>query len=108
MARVSLPKPGRRKHAGDEIPSDPGRRWHLPALPTTLAKLDSISATTLTRLLLRSQASRKEKRPHIHTQSTPTRCRMMQRDVATRHYNQSELPFIETYVLFIKKQASNG
>ncbi len=53
MARVSLPKPGRRKHAGDEIPSHPGRRWHLPALPTTLA-----------RLLLRSQASRKEKRPH--------------------------------------------
>ncbi len=37
--------PGRRK--------PPGQRWHLPALPTTLA-----------RLLLRSQASRKEKRPH--------------------------------------------
>ena len=30
-----------------------GQRWHLPALPTTLA-----------RLLLRSQASHKEKRPH--------------------------------------------
>ena len=31
----------------------PGQRWHLPALPTTLA-----------RLALRAQASRKEKRPH--------------------------------------------
>jgi len=38
----------------------PGRRWHLSALPTTLAKLDSISATTLARLLLRSQQRCKE------------------------------------------------
>ena len=37
----------------DETPSRSGRRWHLPALPTTLARLP-----------LRSQASRKEKRPH--------------------------------------------
>ena len=30
----------------------PGQRWHLPALPTTLAKLVSISATTLARQFL--------------------------------------------------------
>jgi len=29
-----------------------GQRWHLPALPTTLAKLESISATTLSRQFL--------------------------------------------------------
>ena len=42
----------------------PGQRWHLPALPTTLA-----------RLALRAQARRKEKRPPppiIHT-PVPTR-----------------------------------
>ena len=35
-----------------------GQRWHLPAEPSTLA-----------RLLLRSQASRKEKRPTPHPHS---------------------------------------
>src|SRR5947207_8830983 len=28
MARASLPEPGGRKHAGDEIPTHPGRRKH--------------------------------------------------------------------------------
>ncbi|MGZ3617339.1 MAG: hypothetical protein ACXVDN_22435 [Ktedonobacteraceae bacterium] len=39
-----------------------GQRWHLPALPTTLA-----------RLLLRSQARRKEKRLHTTNSTTPVR-----------------------------------
>src|SRR6266702_2188700 len=65
-----------------------GARWHLLALPTTLAKLDSISATPLRVycsavsrdarkcLALRAQASRKEKRPHPapHTPLIPTSC----------------------------------
>jgi len=36
-----------------EAPHPQGDRWHLPALPTTLA-----------RLVLRTQARRKEKGPH--------------------------------------------
>jgi hypothetical protein len=40
-----------------------GRRWHLPAEPSTL-----------TRLLLRSQASRKEKRHHTAPVATSKAC----------------------------------
>ena len=48
-----------------KVYDEPGQRWHLPALPTTLA-----------RLLLRSQASRKEKRPHpASTPNPPLRLR---------------------------------
>ena len=35
-------------------------RWHQPALPTTLAKLATISATTLARLVLCTQQRCKE------------------------------------------------
>src|SRR5215471_12109004 len=38
----------------------PGRRWRLPAEPSTLPKLDTIPITMLTRLLLRSQQRCKE------------------------------------------------
>jgi hypothetical protein len=49
---------------------EPGIRWHLPVLPTTLAKLESISATTLTRLLLRSQHRCKEVSSATHSGKT--------------------------------------
>ena len=52
-------KPGQRKHPCYVSCWAPGQRWHLPAEPSTLA-----------RLALRAQASRKEKRPH-HPSSTP-------------------------------------
>src|SRR5438874_854496 len=68
-----------------KIYDEHGRRWHLPALPTTLAKLESISTTTLARLLLQSQQRCKEVSsstrsgksqgevppPSIHAQPTP-------------------------------------
>ncbi len=56
----------------------PGKGWHLSISPTTLAKLDSVSATTLRVycyavsrdvkkcLLLRSQARCKEKPRPLH------------------------------------------
>jgi aminoglycoside phosphotransferase (APT) family kinase protein len=44
-----------------DVSRAPGRRWHLPALPTTLA-----------RLTLRVQASRKEKRPHTASTQPPS------------------------------------
>jgi|GEM_PF-5646892 len=66
MTQVSISEwkaPGRRIGHCPNIHSPvdrPGRYWHLPAMPTTLAKLESISATTLTRLLLCSQQRCKE------------------------------------------------
>jgi len=38
-----------------KIYDEHGRRWHLPALPMTLAKLESISTTMLAHLLLHNQ-----------------------------------------------------
>ena len=76
----------RQGNNGSAMP--PGQRWHLPAEPSTLAKLESISATTLSRLVLRTQqrckevspatqsgTSQGEAPPHlIHTARVPTWC----------------------------------
>ncbi|MGZ3611746.1 MAG: hypothetical protein ACXWPS_14760 [Ktedonobacteraceae bacterium] len=78
--------PGQRKRTSIRRVGPAGQRWHLPALPTTLAKLESISATTLTRLVPRTQQrckevstatqsgkSQGEAPPHrVHTAPVPT------------------------------------
>jgi hypothetical protein len=58
--------------ASDEFAAELGgreqeTRWHLRALPTTLSKLASISATTLARLLHSSQQRCKEVSSATHS-----------------------------------------